>query len=82
MSYQNNNQNNHHINLPTSRLNEQQKGIALIVIGVVLLLYTLNVFLYSGVLVGLFGAALIAYGLIESGLFDKVLALIKKPKHK
>lgn len=60
------------------KFNDQQKGIALITLGSILLLYTLNIFLYSGVIIALIALGLIAYGVLEADLHTKVLRLFKK----
>lgn len=63
-------------NLP--KFTDQQKGIALIVVGAILLLYTLKIFMYSGIFIIIIAAAMILYGLMESGLYDRIMKLFKK----
>lgn len=65
-------------NLP--KFSDQQKGIALITLGSILLLYTLNVFKYSGAIIILIAIAMIVYGVLEADLHTYVLGLFKKNK--
>jgi hypothetical protein len=60
-------------------LSEKNRGLIILGLGVVLLLHTLGIFtsLFYWILI-LAALAMIAMGLMQSGLYDKVNAMIKK----
>jgi hypothetical protein len=65
-------------NINLANFSEQQKVLALIVVGVLLLLYTLNIFNYSNVIVFLIGLGIVALGIIKAGYHKPLLKLIKR----
>jgi hypothetical protein len=63
------------------RLSRTQQGLVGLIFGLVLLLYALGVFeKLLGAIVILTALLLIFTGLVQSGLYDKIMALIKKEK--
>ncbi|HZW61066.1 MAG TPA: hypothetical protein VFF04_02475 [Candidatus Babeliales bacterium] len=62
-------------------LTPEQQGILWMIVGFLLLLYTLGLFTASlYFLFVLISLGIIACGFMESGLYPKVLAMIKKQK--
>jgi len=64
-----------------SRLSPFQRGIIGIIFGLILLLFALGAFqTVFGFIIILASIAMILSGLVESGLYDKIIALAKKKK--
>lgn len=64
-----------------SRLSPLQRGIIAIIFGLILLLFALGAFqAVFGFIIILSSLAFILSGLIESGLYAKLVALVKKKK--
>ncbi len=65
-------------NLLPKKFNDQQKGILLIIVGSILLMYTLNLFAYSNYIIAFIGLGLIAYGVVQTDLHTRILRLFNK----
>lgn len=64
-------------------INREVKGILFIVLGTVLLLYTLNILqLWLNGFFIFVSVALIVYGMIESGVWHKIRGYLKKTERK